>query len=501
MMLAGNDVTDGPGEVRMATQNRVMMTGLIRCPAYRQQGAVLVIGMILLLILTVIGVTMMTSTTQDEKLSGNTKRGSDAFMAAEAGLQQTVKDLCTEFNGTMNLCEPENYPEDFMPVNPPNWYIYNKCDGGSLVDENGNIFTLPAADFGSAGRRFTVTYNGAPGSCESDESGFIAARFISTGEQDPNAQRTVHFNAGAGGEASWPAVFVNDNPDLEPEDINCDFDFGPSTSYLYDGRGGPALSTNTTTCASQIRKKDEDTDGEASGQLVGGVVANNPNPAFTSPEGQRQFFKELEGLASTRKVKGVENSNPNKDRVVVKQDLPSDMGTPGDPSSMETTIVYGNLNITGSLEGAGVLVVTGRADFGGTPHWDGIIVVLGGEVNIGGGGTANGFSGTLLVSNFDFGSSADDDGYLKENEAESATWDYDDEPKISWDVGGGGNALYNYGCQNLIDAAKNLADAGIDPTYNFPAPTSCPDMNGDGISGDGSFGSIRVFDWFEDVND
>jgi|GEM_PF-2558954 len=462
-----------------------------------QRGSVLVIGMIFLVVLMLGAVVIMQSSVQDEQITGNTRRSTDAFMAAEAGISRSQGFLL------------EDHYQD-QDYNPPLWFYYSceetVVDGVTqfwLLDENGEPFAeratlIPATAFAN-GSEFTVLVDGR---CTPGDGGTVEqVSLVSIGEQ-ANSIRSVQYGLGHNGDATWPAVFVNDNPEADP--VVCDFDFGPSNSYLYDGRGGPALSTNTAACARQVRTADEDADGDASGQLVGGVVANNPAPEFTAPEGMREFFVALEGVTdASRKIVGEEDSNPNKDRVVTKThaDWPADLGTPGDPSTMKTTIVYGNLNITGSLEGAGVLVVTGHADFGGTPHWDGIIVVLGGEVNIGGGGTANGLNGTLIVSNIDFGSSADSDGYLIPDESDSATWGYDaDEPRVNWDVSGGGNALYNYGCQNLIDAAANLEAAGVSSDVNFPAPTSCPDLNGDGTSGDGSFGTISTVDWFEEVN-
>ncbi|MET4001282.1 pilus assembly PilX N-terminal domain-containing protein [Marinobacterium sp. MBR-109] len=455
----------------------------------KQRGSVLVIGMIFLVVLMLGAVVIMQSSVQDEQISGNTRRSSDAFLASEAGMKEAVDVFLWEkYQG-----------ED---SNPPTWFYYS-CDSDELVDPDGKIYPDPedsntelfSGEHGN-GSTFTVNYGGT---CTVGGGGMKTVSLVSTGEQAASL-RYIHFNVSHDGEATWPAVFVNDNPDAEP--VICDFDFGPSNSYLYDGKGGPALSTNTTECAEQIRNSDADADGNASGQLVGGVVANNPAPDFTDPNGLREFFVQLEAVTDgSRKVIGDPDNNAKKDRVVTKNhaDWPANLGTPGDPSSMETTIVYGNLDITGSLEGAGVLVVTGRADFGGTPHWDGIIIVLGGEVNIGGGGTANGLSGTMIVSNIDFGDSADSDGYLEPNESDTASWSYDaDEPKVNWDVSGGGNALYNYGCQNLIDAADSLAAAGIDEGVNFPAPASCPE--GGAGDEDGSFGTLYAFDWFEEVN-
>jgi type IV pilus assembly protein PilX len=52
-----------------------------------QEGAVLVIGLIILVVMTILGITAMQSTVVEEKMAGNFKDKDVAFRAAEAGLQ------------------------------------------------------------------------------------------------------------------------------------------------------------------------------------------------------------------------------------------------------------------------------------------------------------------------------------------------------------------------------------------------------------------------------
>jgi len=53
---------------------------------YKQKGVVLVIGMLMLIVLTLIGLTGMRMTTFEEKMAGNTKDKNTALQAAEAAL-------------------------------------------------------------------------------------------------------------------------------------------------------------------------------------------------------------------------------------------------------------------------------------------------------------------------------------------------------------------------------------------------------------------------------
>lgn len=466
-----------------------------------QRGSVLVIGMIFLVIIMIGAVTIMNSSVQDEKISGNSKRSSDAFMAAEAGMSAALAKLRSK---------DQSY-------NPPSWFYYS-CAAGELVDPDGNVYPagssgtfVASTDYGD-GATYTVQYGGA---CESDVKGIKTISLVSTGAQ-ANSERQVHFNVAHDGDASWPAVFVNDDPDAAPPE--CNFDFGPSSAYEYDGKGGPALSTNTDACTDDIRDADAN-----SGQLVGGVIANNPAPDFTDPDGGlKEFYKALKASAHTQNVYPSEPKNANKGVEPVDLNSPSfssvDLGSPGDVSDptaysdLQSIIVHGDLDMPGNLSGAGVLVVTGTAHFGGTPNWDGLIIILGGNVDIGGGGTTNGLRGTMVVANLDFGGFdyCNEDGVCQSTEdpanyysptPREDSWDYAGSPEINWDVSGGGTARYNYGCELLRKVNNFLLDdseADIDPAVSFPGPDSCPDTDGSGQTG--SYGDIYVFDWYEEVN-
>ena len=59
----------------------------IRTPAKRQRGAVLVVSLIMLLLLTMLGLSGMRGTTLDERMAGNMRDQDLAFQAAEAALR------------------------------------------------------------------------------------------------------------------------------------------------------------------------------------------------------------------------------------------------------------------------------------------------------------------------------------------------------------------------------------------------------------------------------
>ena len=69
--------------------NKHQLTGLypIRTPRKNQSGAILIVSLIMLLLITIIGVTGSQVTGLEEKMAGNMRDQNSAFQSAEAGLR------------------------------------------------------------------------------------------------------------------------------------------------------------------------------------------------------------------------------------------------------------------------------------------------------------------------------------------------------------------------------------------------------------------------------
>lgn len=65
----------------------------LACGGRRQRGAVLVVGLVFLLLMTLIGVTAFSVATQEERMAGNTRDQLRAFEAAEAALRDCERHL------------------------------------------------------------------------------------------------------------------------------------------------------------------------------------------------------------------------------------------------------------------------------------------------------------------------------------------------------------------------------------------------------------------------
>lgn len=106
----------------------------------RQRGAILIVTLLFLVILTMLGVTAMNSTTMEERMAGNTRDAAIALQAAEAALRDARRDLnqipvtgsfgrartvrlddfgnnsrspgsCNTADGLTGLCAPANNPD------------------------------------------------------------------------------------------------------------------------------------------------------------------------------------------------------------------------------------------------------------------------------------------------------------------------------------------------------------------------------------------------------
>jgi type IV pilus assembly protein PilX len=60
-------------------------------PARRQNGAALVVGLLLLLVLTVLAVSGMNTATVELQMAGNMQYSQNAFQAAEIGIERVIK--------------------------------------------------------------------------------------------------------------------------------------------------------------------------------------------------------------------------------------------------------------------------------------------------------------------------------------------------------------------------------------------------------------------------
>jgi len=105
--------------------------GPMNNPGHRHQsGAVLIVAMIILVVLTLLGVTAMNTSSLQEKIASNTQEQVHAFQAAETGLNQAFADnLAYDISSTYSggaaptvfagSADSASYMPTFLGFSPP----------------------------------------------------------------------------------------------------------------------------------------------------------------------------------------------------------------------------------------------------------------------------------------------------------------------------------------------------------------------------------------------
>lgn len=97
-----------------------------RSPGGRQHGAVLVIGLLLLTVLTILGLSVMVMATLELQMSANARHQEQAFQAAEFGIEQAIvsADLSTNFTMAMPKVVPAAGADPIVPGTDSDTYRY-----------------------------------------------------------------------------------------------------------------------------------------------------------------------------------------------------------------------------------------------------------------------------------------------------------------------------------------------------------------------------------------
>jgi type IV pilus assembly protein PilX len=127
----------------------------------QQKGAVLIIALIFMLILSLIGVSSMQGTTLQETMSGNLRDQYSAFNAAEAALREGERQARIDyFNDALDEDNPGsgNYAASLAMASAPTW-------NSELLAE---IFVSTGIDADSSGAVIRVTASSSGFSGQSD---------------------------------------------------------------------------------------------------------------------------------------------------------------------------------------------------------------------------------------------------------------------------------------------------------------------------------------------
>ncbi len=133
------------------------MSNSLRSPP-PQTGVILVVGMMVLLVMTLIGLSAARSTLLEERMSGSNTDHNVAFQAAEAALRAGEQSLLTpalpDFDGTGGRYRAREYAD---PSQPPYWKEWQGSNEGSHWTGNSiayNGFSAAPAPLNQASARY-----------------------------------------------------------------------------------------------------------------------------------------------------------------------------------------------------------------------------------------------------------------------------------------------------------------------------------------------------------
>ena len=226
----------------------------------------------------------------------------------------------------------------------------------------------------------------------------------------------IHGNddAACGNNQNRPAVgLVGDNSLDTPSNPNAgSTQAGTSRDAMITALTGPGVKTSNYNGADGCTPDAQN-------------VQNITNPLYTTTDGLNDIVHNVMNAAQQTYPSGTSLSDANL------------WNTNTTPPSPQVTVVNGDLTVSGSSNGSGILLVTGTLTFKGTFTYSGIILVIGdGVLQQGGGGNGN-FSGAVVVANISGNSNYATNpvaGNLSPT-LKSPTW--------NWNGGGGNGLQYN----------------------------------------------------------
>ncbi|MCL1038490.1 pilus assembly PilX N-terminal domain-containing protein [Shewanella submarina] len=309
-----------------------------------QQGAVLAIGLVFLLIITVIGVAGSGHSLLGERMAGNNKQIAEAFMAAETGIVNAVSWL-------------DN------PDNEASWgqvdTSLNAINALSAAPESGNPAVWQIANLAFVDDEATIL------SCGSINGSGVSRCISST-----------YIKGSGGGNLAAMNIIGKIKT----------FDTANSNQFqLIGGNDGPALATDTLDNAELIIQ-----DIESKGRMdnyVGGVKEVQFDDPFGDPQKMQEFITGIKDQWA-----GMLSTDPKKGTVT-----PLNMG---DTTSPKITYHEGDVELKGSgAVGAGILVIDGNLSISGNFFdYDGLVVVTGQSFSLSGGGSKDA-RGSIVFAN------------------------------------------------------------------------------------------------------
>ncbi len=377
-----------------------------------QRGIALLLSLLILMVLTLLGISAFHNSHIQERSAGNMRLQSVAFEAAASG----AVDAINFFDAYKATGPDANCGElDHDGWNGATAWVTRGSVGEATVKQR--MYCL-ADEYPSEGPCEENAWDCRPARSQL----FVLSRGEITSGGQVVAQRDieVRLDIGGGGGINvgcGAICFPGCNPGT--------FNFPTSNAFRVDGNGGPAITGACQGMRDGIRNG---VSNNRIGNYVGGIHATTPESAWETPESTELFRTNLETSAVNAQAAGECMVYCFRSGNAYEYGTPQ-FGTIADP---QITYITGSAWMGGDVSGAGILVVQGNLSWEGTPQFRGLILVLGGSFTIAGGGSGGQHAGSVVILN------------RNGNNGSFGVANFYNE--------GGGNALYRYDCAALWDA-------------------------------------------------
>ena len=125
-----------------------MNKSMIALPVNNQRGAILIIALIMLLLLTIIGLSSMRGTSLQESMAGNMRDGSLALQAAEAALRQGENVVNKKFmTNTLDMLSVTTAPAYSITLLAK---LRTSTEAATPIDDQGALVRVEADGYGMA---------------------------------------------------------------------------------------------------------------------------------------------------------------------------------------------------------------------------------------------------------------------------------------------------------------------------------------------------------------
>jgi hypothetical protein len=454
-----------------------------------EQGVALLISLFALLLISGVAVSLIVMSGTESAIAGNSKANTQAFYAAYAGLEEARGRMWPGHPNTLDAVAGINKGNTVMALNQVR-YILNPSVG-EVVSPTNLALNNPYADleytkeFGQAvtaavvltttSTNLLASVAGLPGplykwvriTAKSEKSAGIDTNgdnvlnnttplfydgtnqnLTLTGRQVLRATSLAVMPNGSRRMLQYdiaPIIFNLSFPSALTFDGYGDALFPPNSNVYWvngndnAGCGGagnvqparPAIGVPDNVDVNSVTK---DLPTNRLDHYIGGDINGNPAP---SPDVQNVSSIMPKDLQTVDSLENLLTSIQQNATDVIQGPV-STLPNFGSPSNTVIEYVNGDLTLSGTTTGYGILVVTGTYTAGGNNGWRGIVLVVGqGKMVVSGGGN-NEYDGAVLLAK-----TRDSNGKLLKSLGSTY---------LDWSGGGGNGVYYSSGC---IGASQN----------------------------------------------